>query len=1024
MSGRMSQVRNRLSFPAQVLLGLVLVACVMRTPVFAQSETGHSVPALPVGATLETTQLDSISADFSHEWNDEKNNEQVLLLRGRCRILQGLTTLSSQKMVIWRTSGANRLNSLEQLVVYLEGDVRVEKPGRTRTDSEMLVRLISRAGVIESIRGRTELKQPADEDTLFQRATNRRGVNRAGPERRSFLRQTQLVVPQEEMEGPELNSVQIQAPQGSLRRVRIFPRSSVPFQADSLKLENTTPPEQVTILTGGINLLIEGVDSYGVIDMSADRMVIWTRVRENDELETDTIQTRDEPFQVYLEGNIVLRQGQRVVHASRAVYDAREERAIMHNAELKTYIPAMKGDVRIRAETLRQVAKDSYHAQNAWVSASRFGKPGYRLQSSDIWLENRVSTPWLLTGDQLIDPLTGAPRVEEVPWVTSLNNTFLIEDIPLFYTPYLSSPANDPNIPLRRITITQDSRFGFQVKAAWDLFKVLGVDEPDGIKWDLYTDFLSKRGPALGSGGTYQGNEVSGIPGNYSGNVLGYYIYDMGEDRLGRDRLKLDPDTSGRYRFQGRHRHNLPNNMTVLGEIGLLSDRNFLESFYEYEFDRDKDFETMLYAQQHRDNLSWTLQGRPQLNEFETTTEWLPRGDLYLLSEPLLGGLLTWSAHTSAGYGRLRQGEQPDNPADLWTALPFVSDVDGAVLMSRHEVNAPFSLGALRVVPYALGEAAFWSEDLNGDELDRFVGSAGIRSSLMFWKVFPFVRSRILNLNGLTHKFLIEGEYSWTESTADLASVPQYNEFDDNAQERFRQRFLMNTYGGALPAVFEPRFYALRSGVGRNVSTPYHEFLDDQQVARLAIRQRWQTKAGPPEQMRTKDWMLLDLEGAFFPKSDRDNFGDDVGLLGADYRWNVGDRTSIVSNAKFDFFNGSQQLWSLGFITQRSQRGSLYVGVRQIKGSGLNSQIITSSFTYRMSPKWISTFGTAFDLGESRNAGQSLTMTRVGADFLIHVGGNFDEGKDNAGLAISIEPRFGPFSSSSSSRLSSLLGTR
>jgi len=808
-----------------------------------------------------------------------------------------------------------------------------------------------------------------------------------------------------------------------LRRIRIFPRSTVPFDVFSTKTENTTPPEQVWVLTRGVNLLIDGMDEYGTIDMSADRMVIWTRVRENDELETDTVQTRDEPFHVYLEGNIELRQGRSFIRASRAIYDAREDRALLYNAELKTYIPQLNGNLRIRAERMRQISRGSYHAQNAWLSASRFGKPGYRLQSTDIFLENRYVTPWLLPGDQVIDPLTGAPIVEETRWVTSLNNTFLIEDIPLFFTPYLSAPANDPNVPIRRLTVRQDRSFGFQVKAVWDLFKVMGIDEPDGVKWDLYTDYLSERGPAFGSGGEYKGREIFGIPGIFSGEVLGYYIHDSGEDRLGLGRLSLSPDSNDRYRFQARHRHNLPANITVLGEIGLLSDRNFLESYYEHEFDGEKDVETILHAQQITDNFAWSVQGRPQLNNFETTTEWLPRGDLYLQSEPLLGGLLTWSTHTSAGYGKLRQGDAPSNPADLWTPLPYTADVNGAVLMTRHELNAPFGVGPLRLVPYVLGEAAFWGEDFSGDEIDRFIGSAGIRSSLMFWKVFPFVHSRMFNLSGLTHKVLLESEYAWTDSTEDLANIPQYNEFDDNAQERFRQRFLINTFGGTLLPALEPRFYAVRTGAARGVTAPYHELIDDQQVARFSIQQRLQTKVGPPERMRIKDWMILDLEASLFPNENRDNFGEDLGLLSAYYRWNVGDRTSILANAYYDLFDNAQQIWNVALLTQRSERGSVYLGMRQIKGAGLDSQILTASYTYRMSSKWISTLGTAFDLGESRNAGQSLTITRVGADFLIHVGASFDESKDNAGIAIAIEPRFGPFNSSAT-RLGSLLSNR
>jgi hypothetical protein len=190
---------------------------------------------------------------------------------------------------------------------------------------------------------------------------------------------------------------------------------------------------------------------------------------------------------------------------------------------------------------------------------------------------------------------------------------------------------------------------------------------------------------------------------------------------------------------------------------------------------------------------------------------------------------------------------------------------------------------------------------------------------------------------------------------------------------------------------------------------------------RLALRQRLQTKVGPPERMRIKDWMRLDLGMAYFPNADEDNFGEDLGLLTGNYRWNLSDRTLLLADAQYDLFDDAQELWSLGVLSQRSTRGSIFVGMRQVKGATLDSQILSASYSYRMSPKWVSTAGTAYDLGENMDRGQSLTVTRLGKDFLVHVGANYDRSKDNFGFGIAIEPRFGALDGSST-QLSSLLG--
>ncbi|MFQ5731589.1 MAG: organic solvent tolerance protein OstA [Planctomycetaceae bacterium] len=914
-------------------------------------------------------------------------------------------------MVLWRRTDASVFDNRDRVLIYLEGNARMERPGSTIRDNYLIWEFVTTDGVTDAVRHRLKGRN-GNGDPLFERADARR---KKSLETGRGLQPTQLIVrePNDDL-GPRLIRLQMQRKRRGIRRVRIFPRSAVSFSVQSFESKETTPPEQVWVLTGGINMVIDGGKKFGLIDLSADapvglpaslpadRMVVWTQTAENANFQNETVQSQDTPFEVYLEGNIVVRQGTNVVRAARAAYDARENKALVLDAELRSYVPALKDTVRIRAQRIRQLSRNSFHATNAWTTTSKFGVPGYRIQASDIFLDNRQTR---LFGPPEFDPETGEPT--EVPWLTSLNNTFYLDQTPVFYLPYISAPAEDPNIPVRRFTVGQDRIFGTRVQTEWDVFGLLGMAKPRGVRWNVLADYFSDRGPAVGMSGGYQGRDPFGVPGRFVGEGLIYGVLDSGRDNLGFDRRNLLPEREERGRIQWRHRHDGPAGITVLGELGLLSDRNFLEQYYEREFDRDKDIETLLYAKQQQGNTAWSLLVRPQVNDFENTTAWLPRGDLYVLTQPFFDGRVTWSSHSSAGYGRLQPADAPTDPADLFTPLPFVADVGGAVLMTRHEINAPFSLGPVRVVPYGLGEAAFWSEGFNGDEVDRFVGSAGVRGSLMFWKVLPQVYSQLLNLNGLAHKSLIEFDYSFTDSTRDLRLIPQYNEFDENSQERFRQRFLTNTFGGVLPPQFEPRNYAVRSGAGRSVSVPYHELIDDQQVLRLAWRNTLQTKVGPPERLRIKDWMTLDLEASLFPSPNRDNFGEDFGLLGAFYRWQLSDQTSLLAGAQYDLFDRAQQIWNVGFITARTTRGSLYLGVRQIKGANLSSQILTASYSYKMSPKWITTLSTAYDMGESRNVGQAFTLTRVGADFLVHLGANFDASKNNAGIVVSVEPRIG-----------------
>ena len=116
------------------------------------------------------------------------------------------------------------------------------------------------------------------------------------------------------------------------------------------------------------------------------------------------------------------------------------------------------------------------------------------------------------------------------------------------------------------------------------------------------------------------------------------------------------------------------------------------------------------------------------------------------------------------------------------------------------------------------------------------------------------------------------------------------------------------------------------------MTSPYNELIDDQQVVRLAIRQRLQTKFGPPDKQRIRDWMTLDLEASYFPDPGRDNFGVPWGLLTARYAWNMSQRTSMLANAIYDYFPNAPQMWNVGVLSQRSERGSVYLGLQCDQG--------------------------------------------------------------------------------------------
>ncbi len=126
-----------------------------------------------------------------------------------------------------------------------------------------------------------------------------------------------------------------------------------------------------------------------------------------------------------------------------------------------------------------------------------------------------------------------------------------------------------------------------------------------------------------------------------------------------------------------------------------------------------------------------------------------------------------------------------------------------------------------------------------------------------------------------------------------------------------------------------------------------------------------------------------------------------------DFRWHVGDRLTLVSDGIFDFFDQGQKIVTVGGFLNRPPRGSLYAGFRVLEGP-IDSKILSLSYTYWMSPKWVSSFGTTIDLGSQGNIGQNFSITRVGESFLISAGFNVDASRNSVGVDLAVEPRFLP----------------
>lgn len=795
-----------------------------------------------------------------------------------------------------------------------------------------------------------------------------------------------------------------------LRRVRVFPRSTAPVQARWFSIPNRN--ERVAVVESGVTVIVDGLDQAGTIDLSTDRIVIWTTESAVADLSGQKLEEKDVPLEFYMEGNIIFRQGDRVIYADRMYYNVSQEYGVVLDAEVLTPVPDYQGLLRLKADVLQQLDRQNFQAYGAAVTSSRLGVPRYWLQSQQVTFQDNQRTainPF--TGQLLLDPATGEPAVEHDMMATSRNNFLFFGGYPVFYWPTLATDLREPTYYLDSIRIANDSVFGFQIYTTFDAYQLLGIrNRLEGTRWQVSGDYLSDRGPAGGTNFSYTRDSFLHIPGPTTGFIDAWGIYDTGLDNLGADRSAIPPDTDFRGRILGRHRQHLPGDWQFSGELGLISDRNFLEQYFEQEWDEQKDQTTGIELKRYDETMSYSITSDVRLNDFFTQTEWLPRLDHYWLGQDVFD-VLTYSAHTNVGYAKLQTSDGPEDPIDAakFDPLAWESEREGMRLATRQSIDYPVTLGPVKVVPYLLGEAAHWGEDLAGNDITRLFGQAGARASMPMWTVNRNVQSELFNLNGLAHKVVFDAEFLYADADQDLDEFPLYDPLDDDQIEHFRRRFFFDTFGGVAGAdvdrKFDERYYALRSGLQSSVTSPSTEIADDLMLARFGIRQRWQTKRGLPGRERIIDWVTLDVQATLFPDAERDNFGEDIGLIDYDFKWHIGDRLTLLSDGYADLFPEGLRTASIGGVMSRPELGSLYVGYRAIEGP-FRSSLINAAINYRMSEKWILTGATSFDLESAGNIGQTVSVTRIGESLLLRFGFNYDESRDNFGLEFGIEPRF------------------
>jgi hypothetical protein len=800
--------------------------------------------------------------------------------------------------------------------------------------------------------------------------------------------------------------------QGPPRKISIHSRSSVRGDLQTYK-ENG---ETIAVYTGGIILTITNPgDKMGLLDIEGDRLVIWTKgdLQAAERMATPQGETTG-TMEFYMAGHVELRflgpKGQtEMLQADEVYYDTRRNVAIALQGDLEIRDPKVPYPIHMKAPELFQLNAKTFETGPSEVYSTLLpSDPGLKIELRKNTLVERETVRQTIFGQPYRDPKTGEPLVERERYFTGRDMVVRLEGVPIFYFPYLAGNIEDPLGPLDAISFNYNRIFGFQIYTTWDIFDLIGMHRPEGMRWRLLVDYLTARGPALGTQFDYSSFNLFGLPGRFESLTKAWGIQDSGQDvigsggqfayqSLGQPIPIFHSQWRGRF-LERMQAQDLPDGFVFQGQLSLISDRNFMEQYYLNEFLNDLNQETYAYLKQQKENWAWTLLVEPWWRDWVTETEWLPRGDAYLLGQTIFDRFV-YNAHVSAGYAQLRPTGQPP-PA----YQPTEVRLDTARLDLWQELSLPFTLGPFKVVPYVVGDLTGYSRDINADDVGRAYGGGGVRASIPFSKLYPDICSDLFNLNGIYHKIVLSGNYFNAGSTTPHNRLPQLDLLEDDVSDfTLRNMHILQPVFNPSHALllttspmFDPQTYAIRRLLETRIDT-----LDSIEVLQMDLRQRWQTKRGFPGNEHIVDWMTFDVQASLFPDTHRDNFGHYFGIVEWDWNWNIGDRTALFSSGWFEPFTTGPHSFNLGATFSRPDSTSFTVSYRQI--DPLNSRAVIGSITYPFSAKYALTASTTWDFGV-RIQTYSLLFSRLGTDVQINLGVSYNSILNTFGVTFELVP--------------------
>lgn len=905
--------------------------------------------------------------------------EQALVFTGKFSMSIGANEFSSDNAVV-RLEGVTteyrgRVSIGYNAKVYMEGHISTKKSKSART-TDLSVTAVRPAGLKEgeaifagfSVSG--EVFVTADERKsadpsgmeLYKRAVS--SVVPSGP---AFVVQPESLVPAlpreeaiaakpEKGEAVKRGEKVVVKPKEKKPEF-IYPVNIAPVGEVVPKIESAKAADQTDIatVTGRFYLWQKLDEKGGLLEIQADNAVVFYFGKElqvgKEQTGAENILAKGAMKAVYVCGDVVMTEGPRTIRADEIYYDFQTKKAIVINAEMRSFDVSRGIPIYVRAAKLRQRAENEFSAENVVLTSSEFYKPQVSATAAEAVISD--TTPK--------DQREG--KVSDSSYDASLRDVRLkMGETTIFRWPFMRSNLQRSDIPIKSVHIGNDNTWGTSLETRWYLYRLLGLREPEGVDSTLALDYFSKRGVGAGAEIEYERKD-------YYGRVLGYLINDSGEDRLGRmsSRHDLKPENKLRGRFAWQHRQYLPYNWQLTAGIDYQSDEHFLEGFYRNEYNIGL-HETYVHLKKSQDNWAVSLLGKGRINDFQDELEEMPSAEYHLTGQSLFDNKFT--LYSDSTIGRLRQRIGDDHSIDI-------SQENFTFASHRTELDMPLRADPFKVVPFVAGtfgyddRSGFTKSLVDGSNKGEFgkeavgIGEAGVRVTSQYWKVYPDVKSRLWELNQLRH--IVEPSL-----TAVL-----YGETDKVVEQKDTLNVgvsqLLQTKRGSGDNQRMVDWMRLDTDV---------TFVNHSEEARTSGPDRfiWNRPLVPLRVFSAPEIFGGDLRNGLHRLHRFEMYGPRRNYFGADYIWRASDTLAVLSDMNFDLQSSVVQQFNVGISRLCWPDLSFYIGSRYLRRVEVlgekGSNPVTFALTYVLDPRYTLVFSQQYDFDYEANIKSEITLIR------------------------------------------------